>query len=204
MTGFKNTLCIAGATIVMLGAASGAAHAAPPPIAPQGDDVGYLQFAAVAERVNLTYLRDMRDARWLRPAERALVVKAIAAKRSTTMQLELELALGADAPQPGGYVAVFPKNALRTRHGGLERGVGLQRLIVQTLVGGAPFVADPGTRLLLTRVVSADTAQLSMLHRLTGDRTVGGLPAGVDLDVAGQLLDRYLSQPDAPDQENLP
>ena len=68
--------------------------------------------------------------------------------------------------------------------------------------GGAPFVADPGTRLLLTRVVSADTAQLSMWHRLTGDQTVGGLPTSVDLETAGDLLDRYLTQPSAP-QENL-
>jgi len=186
------------ATSIALGATS--AHAAGPPVAPQGDDVGYLQFAAVAERVNLDYLRATRSVQWLKPAERALIGRAITAKRRTTMQLEF--ALGADAPQAGDYVTVFPKNALRTRHAGLERGVGLQRLIVQTLVGGAPFVADPGTRLLLTRVVSADTAQLSMLHRLAGDATVGGLPTSVDLETAGQLLDRYLSQPAAP-QENL-
>jgi hypothetical protein len=192
---------VAAITLAGIGAAA-PAHAAAPAVAPQGDDVGYLQFAAVAERVTLAYLRDMRGAGWLRPAERPLVERAIAAKRTTTMQLEL--ALGADAPAPGDYVAVFPKNALRTRHGALERGVELQRLIVETLVGGAPFVADPGTRLLLTRVVSADTAQLSMLHRLTGVETVGGLPAGVDLDVAGQMLDRYLSQPGAPNQEDLP
>ncbi|MFN8203928.1 MAG: hypothetical protein U0S48_15295 [Solirubrobacteraceae bacterium] len=163
--------------------------------------MGYLQFAAVAERVNLTYLRELRSARWLSGPERAVVVRAIAAKRETTMALEL--ALGADAPQPGDFVAVFPQGALDARRGGLARGTRLQRLIVQTLVGGAPFVADPGTRLLLTRVVSADTAQLSMWHRLTGDQTVGGLPTSVDLETAGDLLDRYLTQPSAPQQEDL-
>jgi hypothetical protein len=195
-------LAAAAATVALLGAASATAHAAAPPIAPQGDDAGYLQFAAVAERVDLAYLRDLRTARWLTASERALLRRAIAAKRTTTSHLEL--ALGADAPQPGDNIATFPKSALRHRRAGLERAVRLQRLIVQTLVGGVPFVADPGTRLLLTRVVSADTAQLSMLHGLTGDRSVGGLPSGLDLDLAGRRLDRYLSQPAAPDQQDLP
>lgn len=189
------------ASAVALSAASAHAQAPAPPIAPQGDDVGYLQFAAVAERVNLTYLRELRSARWLTRSERAVVVRAIAAKRETTMALEM--ALGADAPQPGDFVAVFPQGALKHRRAGLQRGTRLQRLIVQTLVGGAPFVADAGTRVLLTRVVSADSTQLSLWHRLSGDETVGGLPTSVDLQTAGDLLDRYLTQPSAPQQEDL-
>ncbi|MFN8205184.1 MAG: hypothetical protein U0S48_21710 [Solirubrobacteraceae bacterium] len=104
--------------------------------------MGYLQFAAVAERVNLTYLRELRSARWLTRSERAVVVRAIAAKRETTMALEL--ALGADAPQPGDFVAVFPQGALDARRGGWARGTRLQRLIVQTLVGARRSWPIPG------------------------------------------------------------
>ncbi|MEZ5121153.1 MAG: hypothetical protein R2736_06205 [Solirubrobacterales bacterium] len=57
--------------------------------------------------MNLTYLRELRSARWLTRSERAVVVRAIAAKRETTMALEM--ALGPTRPEPGDFVAVFPK-----------------------------------------------------------------------------------------------
>src|SRR3954447_17286941 len=89
--------------------AAPAAAALPVP-KPQGDDVGYLSFGAVAELTSLTWYRDALRVRGFSAGERRRLAAAASAKRAHIGRINTTL--GADALQPGDFTASFPSSAL--------------------------------------------------------------------------------------------
>src|SRR3954463_5619636 len=85
--------------------AAPAAAALPPP-APQGDDVGYLSFGAVAELTSLAWYRRALRVRGFSAGERRRLTTAATAKRAHVAHINA--ALGPDAVAPADFAARFP------------------------------------------------------------------------------------------------
>lgn len=156
---------------------SGARAALPAP-APQGDDAGFLQFAAIAETVSAAF--------WKRAGD------AAAAKRKTEAVAKLTAALGADAPAPGDFQVSLPKKATPAL------GVRIETLLVRTHVAALASTTDGSTRLLLARLLATDSQQLSLARAAAKLPPVGGLPVPLDLDAAGDELDAFIKAPNYP------
>lgn len=163
---------------------AGLARAALPAPAPVGDDVGFLQFGALGERVALTYYRRAGA----RPA----------ARQKADHVARLTAALGADAPAHDDFAITLPKRAFATPAGTLSLGVRIETLLVRTLVGALASTQDGSTRLLLARLLANDAQQLSSLRAAAGLPPVGGLPVPLDLEAAGADLDTLLSTTNYP------
>jgi hypothetical protein len=72
-----------------------------------------------------------------------------------------------------------------------------------TAIGGVPVVVDPATRVLLTRVLAADSQHLAQLRELRGFRPAAAkLPVAVSLVRATRRLDAFLTV-DAPSARRL-
>lgn len=175
--------------------AAPAAAALPVP-APQGDDVGYLSFGAVAELTSLAWYRRAGTVRGFSAAERRRLAAAATAKRAHLARINA--VLGADAVAPGDFAARLPAASLRSR----DRTVGLGREIEALLVGvylnGAAFARDAATRLLLARLLTYDAQQLAWLRGLTGGPAGAGLPSPATLEQAGIRLDALVTTPSFP------
>jgi Ferritin-like domain len=172
--------------------AAPAAAALPGPI-PEGDDVGYLSFGAVAELTSLAWYRRALTVRGFSRGERRRLRVAAAAKRGHI--LRINRALGADAILPGDFAADFPASSLASRDRALGLGAELERLLVGAYMNGAAFAHDPGTRLLLGRLLTYDAQQLAWLRGLTGGLAGTGLPNPATLEQAGATLDRLVTTP---------
>ena len=173
----------------------GAASAAPGP-APQGDDVGFLAFAVVAERATLVLYRGALPLRGaFSAAERRHLAAVRAAKRDHVERLNAML--GADAVARGDLDVALPARRLRSRAGVCGLGEDLEGLLVAVHLEGVSVASDPGTRLLLGRLLAFDQAQLTWLRAVSGRVGRLGLPAPLDVDAAGARLDRFLAVPDA-------
>lgn len=169
--------------------ATASAQGLPTP-APQGDDIGFLQFGVLAERVSLDAYRAAAKASGWTAAEKSLLRTVTRAKADHVVQLTA--ALGSNAPAPDDYAVKLPDGAFattRTARAFLER---LEQVLVGVYVGGAAFSADPATRLLIARLLASDAQNLSALRGLRGDPVVTALPNPVDLEVAGDQLDTLL------------
>jgi hypothetical protein len=167
------------------------AVAAPPAPAPVGDDVGFLSFGAVAESVLASFYTRARAVRgaWSR-GERHLLDAAHDLHRANVDRLNQ--ALGPDDAVP---LDDFSRRVhVGTRAGALKVGRELETLVAGVYLNGAGYAADPGTRILLARLLAGGHAYEAMLARLAG-HPAGGLPAPVDLDTAGLRLDTYLRDP---------
>ena len=189
-----------GASGVVAAAATAlpaAALAAPPPATPVGDDVGFLAFGVVAERTALaSYRRALTTPKLFSAADRRALDQAKAAKR--THVARLNAALGADAVGSGDYEVDLPKSAFASRARALDLGTSLEELHVGVYLSGAAWAADPGTRLLASRLLTVDGQILGDLRRLSGKAAVGGLPAPLDTEQAGAALDKLITVPGSP------
>lgn len=168
-----------------------AARAAPQPAVPQGDDVAFLAFGAAAAGV---LARVYGDARQLRGAfgrrERALLSAAHDRQRDTVVRLNA--ALGPDDAVPlDGFTRLV---ALRSRADALAVARRLEAAVVGVFLNGVAYATDPGTRLLLGRLLAVAHGHAALLTAMAGERP-SGLPAPVDLEAAGALLDTYLEDP---------
>ena len=167
------------------------AVAAPPAPAPIGDDVGFLSFGAVAESVLASFYtraQALGDA-WS-GGERRLLDAAHDRHRANVDRLNA--VLGPDDAVP---LDDFSRRVrVGTRAGALKVGRELETLVAGVYLNGAGYAADPGTRILLARLLAAGHACEAWLARLAG-HPAAGLPAPVDLDTAGLRLDTYLRDP---------
>jgi hypothetical protein len=169
------------------------ALAAPQAPAPQGDDVGFLSFGAVAEGVLANFYTQALAVRgaWSR-GDRALLTAAHARHRANVDRLNTVLGPN-DAVPLDDFSRVVK---VGTRAGALKTGRALEELATGVYLNGAGYASDAGTRILLGRLLAAGHAQGALLARLAG-HTAAGLPSPVDLDAAGLKLDCHLKDPDA-------
>lgn len=167
------------------------ALAALPAPAPQGDDEGFLQFGALAERTGMAFYTRAAGMRGTWSAAERRRLKAAHGHKADHFA-RLVAALGADAPDPSEFSVRLPATAFRTRRGALELGRRLEGLMTGVYVEAVALVADPATRLLVGRLLAADAQLLSQLRELSGLGPGGMLPDPVDLEQAGPQLDRFL------------
>src|SRR6185312_6799643 len=133
------TLGAAGvATAVVSALGPAAAFAAPTPPAPQGDDLGFLAFGAVAEGASRVFYRTALATPGLFDAgERRRLTQARNAKREHIIRLST--AMGPDAVGPGDYEVDLPKSSFATRDKALVLGASLEELLVY--LSGAGYAA---------------------------------------------------------------
>jgi hypothetical protein len=185
------------ATVAAGALGPGAALAAPQPPAPQGDDLGFLAFGAVAEGASRVFYRAALAAPGLfDAAERRRLTQARNAKREHIIRLST--AMGPDAVGPGDYEVDLPKSSFATREKALALGAGLEELLVGVYLSGAGYAADPGTRLLIARLLTVDGQLLASLHDMAGKAVGQGLPSPMTTDDAGAALDKLITVPGSP------
>lgn len=193
--GAGGLVAAAGAALLPVAAqAQAPAPVGPPKPAPIGDDVGFLSFAAVAERASRDFYAATEKVPGFTASERKRLHLVRVAKRSHLTTLDI--ALGGDQPQPGDFVTTFPAASLRDRAGALALGQKLESNLIGAYLNGTSFALDSGTRLLLARLLSFDSSVLAWLRVLDGGIAVGGLPQVIDLETAGARLDGFLNTPD--------
>jgi hypothetical protein len=179
----------------MLGA--GAAFGAPPPPMPQGDDVGFLAFGAVGERTTLAFYRQAFKTPGLFDAgERRELAQARRAKREHLVKLNA--ALGGDAVAADDFEVALPKTAFSTHARAVALGASLEELLVGVYLNAAGYATDPGTRLLLARLLTADGQMLGALRAMAGRPAAAGLPTPLSTEQAGNALDKLLTVPGSP------
>jgi len=186
---------LGGAVVGTLGAS--AAVAAPTPPAPQGDDLGFLAFGAVAERASLTFYRTaLETPRLFNAAERRTLDEARKAKRTNITKINA--VLGEDAVGSKDFAFDLPKSAFTTRAKAVELGASLEELLVGVYLDGAAYAADPGTRLLVSRMLTIDGQLLAALRMMAGGSAAAGLPNPLGTEQAGAALDKLLTVPGSP------
>jgi hypothetical protein len=179
----------------MLGAE--AALGAPQPPKPQGDDLGFLTFGVVAERTSLAfYKKTLTTPGIFSAGDRRRLTQARAAKRDHVNKLNA--ALGGDAVGAADYQVDFPKDAFSTRTKAVALGIELERLLVGVYVNGAGYSADPGSRLLISRLLTVDGQLLGALRAMVGRPVADGLPIPLSTDRAGDALDKLITVPGSP------
>jgi len=187
-------LGVAGAAAAAgAGVLAGPAAAALPVPKPQGDDVGFLSFGAVAELTSLAWYRRALRVRGFSAGERRRLTAAATAKRAHLQRINT--ALGADALLPGDFAANFPASSLASRGRAIAVGREVEDLLVGVYLNGAAFARDAATRLLIGRLLAYDAQQLSWLRGLTGGLAGAGLPSPATLEQAGARLDALVTTP---------
>lgn len=185
---------VAGLTVA--GLLPAAASAQPQAPAPKDDDLAFLSFATVAERTSRDFYRAAHKQKGtgLSAAERRHIDRIASAKRGHI--LKLNAALGPEAPLAGDFETVLPKGAVATRARILSLAEQLETLLVRVYLNGVGYAEDAGTRLLLGRLLTYDGQQIAWLRAAAGKVTPAGLPGPIDLEVAAEQLDAFLSTPD--------
>jgi len=167
-------------------------------LTPQGDDVAYLSFGAVAERA----VRDLYAAAYrqagtgLSRAERRHIHAVSLAKRAHIMRLDS--ALGGDAPLPTDFVTVLPEGTVKTRARIIKLAQQLETLLVGVYLTAAGSAQDPATRSFLGQLLAYDAEQIAWLRSVAGRASPTGLLSPIDLEPAGSTLDQFLMTPDSP------
>ena len=187
-------LGVAGALgTVGAGVLAGQATAALPVATPQGDDVGFLAFGVVAERMSLSWYRQALRTRGFSRGERRRLDRARKAKIDHIVRVNT--VLGADAVAADDLAADFPRGAFATPARAVRLGTRIEELLVGVYLNGAAFSRDGATRLLLGRLLTYDAQQLAWMRGLAGSPAATGLPIPLDLEQAGPQLDRLLTTP---------
>jgi ferritin-like protein len=190
-------LGVAGAVgTVGAGLLAGPAAAALPAPTPQGDDVGFLSFAAVAEQASRAWYGRALRVRGFSAGDRRRLQTAQTAKGRHLARINA--ALGADAIQPGDFEARFPAAAFATTDRAIGLGRRIEEVLVATYLNGTSFSRDSGTRLLLGRLLTYDAQMLAWMRGLTGAAPAGGLPNPLSLEQAGRQLDLIITTPNFP------
>jgi ferritin-like protein len=176
---------------------AGVALGAPPPATPQGDDVGFLAFGAVGERAALAFYRQALSTPGLFEAgERSDLVQARRAKRQHLIKLNAVLA--SDAVASDDFRVDLPKTAFSTHARAVALGESLEELLVGVYLYGAGYAADPGTRLLIARLLTVDGQLLGAMRAMAGKPSNTGLPTPLSTEQAGDALDKLLTVPGSP------
>jgi hypothetical protein len=174
-----------------------AALAAPQPPAPQGDDLGFLAFGSVGEGASRAFYRQaLATPRLFDARERRRLTQALKSKREHIIRLST--AMGPDAVGPGDFEVDLPKSSFATRDKALALGAGLEELLVGVYVTGAGDAADPGTRLLIARLLTVDGQLLGSLRAMAGKPVGEGLPSPLSTEQAGTALDKLITVPGSP------
>ena len=197
----RRSLLALGASGVATAAAGalgpGAALAAPQPPAPQGDDLGFLAFGAVAEGATRAFYHQALATPGLFDAsERRRLIQAGRAKREHVVRLAA--AMGPDAVGGGDFETDLPKSSFATRAKALVLGERLEELLVGVYLNGAGYAADPGTRLLIGRLLTSDAQLLGSLRAMSGKAIGAGLPGPMTTEQAGDALDKLITVPGSP------
>lgn len=175
----------------------GLAAAAPQPPAPQGDDLGFLAFGAVAEgAARAFYHHALATPNLFDASERRRLTQAGKAKREHVIRLAA--AMGPDAVGGGDFATDLPKSSFATRAKALELGESLEELLVGVYLNGAGYAADPGTRLLVARLLTVDGQLLGSLRTMAGKPVGAGLPNPMSTEQAGVALDKLITVPGSP------
>ena len=82
--------------------------------------------------------------------------------------------------------------------GALALGASLEGLLVGVYVNGAGYAADPGTRLLIARMLTVDGQILGTLRAMAGRPAAGGLLPALTTEQAGDALDKLIRVPGSP------
>jgi hypothetical protein len=189
-----------GLVLAATGAVAPAVAGAQVPLPnPQDDDISFLSFAAVAERASRDFYRAAyrRRGAGFSPSERHHLERVATTKRAHIVRIDA--ALGADAPLTADFVTVLPKNAVAKKARALALGRQLETLLVRVYLNGIGYATDSATRLFLGRLMGFDAQALCWLELRAGMAAPSGLASPIDLEPAGEALDRFLSTPDYPD-----
>jgi hypothetical protein len=178
------------------GLLAGPASAALPVPNPQGDDVGFLSFGAVAELASRAWYTQALGAKGFTAGERRRLQQAHSAKNDHIKRINV--ALRGDAIQAGDFAATFPDGAFATKARAVALGEQVEALLVGTYLNGAAFARDSATRLLLGRLLTYDAQMLAWIRGLTGAPAASGLPNPLSLEQAGATLDRLITTPNFP------
>ena len=178
------------------GSLAGPAAAALPAPVPQGDDVGFLSFGAVAETASAAWYRNAASTAAFSAKDRRRFSRSRAAKNAHIAKINA--ALGADAIQPGDFDATFPADAFAAKASALALGQRIESLLVGVYLNGAAFATNDATRLMLGRLLAYDAQQLAWLRGLGGERAATGLPIPLSLEQAGTTLDTLVTTPNSP------
>jgi hypothetical protein len=175
----------------------GTAFAAPQPAKPVGDDVGFLTFGVVAERTSLAFYKKALTTPGLFGAsERRRLITARAAKRDHVNKLNA--ALGGDAVGAADYEVEFAKSAFSTHDKAVALGIELEKLLVGVYVNATGYTADPGSRLLIARLLTVDGQLLGALREMIGKPIADGMPNPLGTEQAGAVLDTLITVPGSP------
>ena len=183
-------LGVAGALVGAAGVVPSARAAGPVP-APQGDDLGYVQWGATAELVCVAFWDRAlasdrfgdRGRRWM-SAMRVADIQHLAGLSSV---------LGEDAPTLDDFEVVLPQGAFRTRAGILALGAEIEESITRAYLAGVTQTSDPGTRLLLGKLLVQDVGHVDAINSLGGGSSAfAGRRGPLELEQAGTWLDRHL------------
>ena len=175
----------------------GSALAAPQPPKPVGDDVGFLTFGVVAERTSLAfYKRALKTPDLFDAAERRRLTVARAAKRDHVNRLNA--ALGADAVGAADYEVAFAASSFSSHDRAVALGIELEKLLVGVYVNATGYTADPGTRLLIARILTVDGQLLGALREMIGKPIADGMPNPLSTEQAGDVLDKLITVPGSP------
>lgn len=186
----------AGALVAPVVAAAQQPAPTPTPTgpAPQGDDIGYVQWGAMAELLSVAFWRRaIDDGDFSKRAQRRLR----AARDNDADHLARLLAvLGDDAPADGDFEVVLPKRAFRTRASILALGKEIETRVTAVYLDGVARAADLQTRALLGRLLVADIGHLALLRSLDGETVAdSGLRTPMRVETAGEWIDSYLRIP---------
>ena len=183
----------AGAVAAVAGAVSApAAGAVGPAPAPQGDDIGFVQWAATAEMVAIAcWDRVLGGVRLDEHADRWVH----ALRRADTGHLAaLNAVLGEEAPTEEDFAVKLPKRAFATQARALAQAEEIHDHLVRVyLQGRRAGDATPARACCSASCWSTTPSTSTRCARCAGSRSAfAGLRGPLDLEPAGAWLDGYL------------
>ena len=186
------------------GLLAGPAAAALPVPAPQGDDVGFLSFGAVAETASAGWYLRAASMAALRPhGDRRRFAQSRAAKRDHIARINASL--GADAIQPGDFVAAFADDAFASKAGALSLGREHRVAARERLPQWRGLRRDTTPRACCSAACSPTTPSSSRGCAASAARPPAtGLPVPLSLEQAGTTLDRSSPPRTSPFRERTP
>ena len=162
--------------------------------APQGDDLGFVRFAATAELVSTDFYSRARRAPWVSADLRRQFGEVRAEKRRQANALNL--ILGQDAVLRDDFRSVFAQGTFASRQSIGKVGARLEALLVGVYLSAVQETIDPATRLVLAQSLAYDAQQRAWMRQLRGAQ---GNPRGIlrplTLEEAGPTLDQFLAIP---------
>jgi hypothetical protein len=172
-------------------AAAPQSRAALMPVTPVGDDTGFLAFGAVAEGVLAAFFAAALTVRgaWS-STERRLLEDAHDAHRANVDRLNTVL-----GPDDAIALDAFSRDVrVGSRAGALKVGRRLEAVVGGAYLSGVSASTDPGSRLLLGRLLAMTAGNNALLAHLAGG-ALPGLPSPVELESAGRTIDIYVTDP---------